>query len=74
MEVLYSWGGSIQQKKVLYSKRKYPTLASDSLYSQIEVLCSGRRFYRAAGCTRYWHLTFPTTKWKFYTAGGGSIQ
>jgi len=39
----------IQQKEVLYSRRIYQTLASDSLDSQIEVLRSGMRFYRADG-------------------------
>jgi len=48
-EVLCSGRRFIQQE-VLYSRRKYPTLASDSLlYSQIEVLCSGRRFHTVAG-------------------------
>jgi len=67
-------GGFIQQKEVLYSRRKYQALSSDSLYSQIEVMCSGSRFNRAAGCTTCWQLTFPTTKWKLCTAEGGSIQ
>jgi len=50
-------GSSIQLEEVLYSRKRYQILADDSLYRQIEVLFSGRRFYTTEGGTRYWQMT-----------------